>query len=199
MGHGNEQGHGIRRARDLTLFFQSKSDEAAAILSIGTNFAGLVGRNLLIKVDEASVFQEVKFVNDDFVNPASPTAAEVVTKINSATTGITAAAEADGRVSITSDTVGGASRLRIGKGTANALFGWPEGWDVDASTNGAVLTTYDESDLFPPITVRHGYAVSTKVFTRIVPTTGEVMDFDAETLTMPHGVSATWHCWRILF
>lgn len=191
-------GDGLRRPRDLYLYYIGDDASPATILSAGKNFSGLVGRTLKIKVDEGTSFLSVSFDEDDFADPNLPTAAEVAAAIDAGIAGIAATAAADGRVQIASDTDGGVSRLRIGDGSANAIFGWPQGLDVDCSTSSLTIPTYAE-ELFPPDVTKWTYTISTQLYEKIVPVVGETWDYDGKLLTVPHTVDAVVHCVHIAF
>lgn len=185
-----------RRPRDVKFFFISKSDGAATLISRGTNFAGIVGRTLVMLADEGTVKRYCKFTEDDFVTPQSPTVAEIVTKLNKAVAsgGLGAeftASAVDGFLQIVSATTGTVSRLRVYDGTANEIFGWPNGLDIDVSAQTAVLPTYTTEE-HPPQVDRWTFVTSTQVYTRVVPTTGETVDANIEgaSLSIPGAVTA---------
>lgn len=197
-GNNENYGDGIRRGRSLTLYCIADQDAPATILSSGTQFGSLVGRELKIKVDEGTTWLSVMFDEDDFADPMDPTAAEVAAAIDAGIAGIAATAAADGRVQIASDVDGGASRLRIGDGTANPVFGWPQGLDVDASANVVTVPTFTE-DRVPPSVDHWTYTIATQLFERIVPLVTETWDKDGKILTLPHAVDAVVHCYHIAF
>lgn len=185
-----------RRPRDVKFFFISKSDGTATLISRGTNFAGIVGRTLIMQADEIATKRYCKFTEDDFVTPTAPTVAEIVTKINktAALGGLGAeftASAVDGFLQIVSAVTAGASRLRVHDGTANEIFGWPNGLDIDASAQTAVLPTYTTEE-HPPQVDRWTFVTATQVYTRVVPTTGETVDANIEgaSLSIPGAVTA---------
>lgn len=187
---------GFRRARIMRVFYNSVNTGNAAVISNGTNFAGLVNRWIEIDVDGAGAPQRVTFQHGDFADPNAPTAAEVVAVLNAGLTGATASALADGRVQVESDTTGGASQITIGVGTANAIFGWPQGFDVDASLDGAILPTYDTEDLPADISL-WTYVAATEAYTRIVPLVTEVQDYNGGTVFLPG--AAAIRCAKVVF
>jgi len=130
------------------------------------DFSGAGSETLTIKVDGGAV-QTVTFVDGDFAAPATGTAAEVVARINTDTTGCTAAVDGT-KVRITSDTVGTTSIIQVTGGTANAGI---LGFSTDANTGTAgtgyaVTATVDTgaaatATLSPAIVSRAGHAAGT--------------------------------------
>lgn len=200
----NNQGDGARRARDLLLFANVASAGAATILSRGKVFHTLVNTHLIVYVDEGASGTPIRvnFNNpDDFANPANPTVAEIVTVLNANAAfaaAATASAAADGRLQIVSDTTGTVSQLVIGNGTANPVFGWPEGFDVDSSDAAIAVPVYKPEEEPPAQIDIWTYDIANETFTRVVDSTGEVQDYDGELVTIAAAAAAV-HCFRIRF
>jgi len=97
----------------------------AAIDNVNTEpFVLANGQGLVVAVDEGPN-QTVTFLTADFASIIAATAAEVATKINSATTGLTATALA-GKLRVASDTDGSGSALQFVGGSANQALGFPQ-------------------------------------------------------------------------
>lgn len=192
---------GMRAARDLIFYFISKSDGAATLISRGTNFKDIVGRTLTLYADGGTTAISVKFVEGNFAAPTSPTVAEIVTALNANTAfaaAFTASALGDGRLQIVSDTTGTVSQIVVGNGTANPVFGWVQGLDIDVSDQTIAVPVYSPEEEMPPLVERWVYTVSTQLYEKIVPTTSETIDYDGEVLTIP-GAVTTVGCVRIAF
>lgn len=92
----------------------------AVVTGTTTSFTSLVGLTIIVTIDGGSP-QTYTFVSGDFAVPATPTIAEIVTAVNSNTTGLTAAPSA-GRLELATDSLNNGSIL-IGAGTANTILG----------------------------------------------------------------------------
>lgn len=151
---------------------QFATDDAgvAGTVQSGANGTFHIDNNttLTLKVDGGST-QTVTFVTGDFVNHEAATPAEVVTKINSATTGCTAHVTNTDYVSITSDTVGSTSIIQVTGGTANTVLTYSTDAVTGTAGAGYTITAVTQTDgaasitLSPAVVSRAGHAAGIAV------------------------------------
>jgi uncharacterized phage protein gp47/JayE len=119
----------------------------AAIDNVNTETFFLVNNQTLIVSVDGEADQTVTFLTADFASIIAATAAEVATKINSATADLTATALA-GKIRVASDTDGLGSSIQFKGGTANPALGFPQdlvkgfNWNESAKATSVSTENY---------------------------------------------------------